>query len=81
MTLVFDNGERTEHVNCARLQQLAPDVQRGDYIACPFSGFVHVHEVRVEGNTVFLTDCHDFEHIYSASKLLEIARPVREADG
>jgi hypothetical protein len=81
VTLVFDNGEQTEHVHCERVQEFAANVRIGDYIACPFHGFVHVHAVRFNKRAVYFMDCHDAEHIYTASTLLEIARPVEDTDG
>lgn len=78
VTLVFEaDGERV-NVDCNRVTELATEVVEGDYVACPYSGFVHVHSVRVEGAFAVLVDCHDHEHMYPVDRLLEIARPRPE---
>jgi len=79
IVLVFGDGpDDTVEVPCARMQVLAPDVQLGDYVACPFTGFIHVHGVRVDGDLVYLEDCGEREHIYRTRDLLEVGRPVDE---
>lgn len=78
VTLVFeDNGERV-HVECTRLTIAASEVEDNDYVACPYSGFVHVHSVRTEGTFAVLIDCHEHEHMYPLTATLEIARPRAE---
>jgi len=78
VTLVFENGDERVHIPCNRVSQVASDVQDGDYIACPYSGFVHVHAVKLEGKYAVLIDCHEHEHMYPLDKMLEIARPMAE---
>lgn len=76
VTLVFsdEHGPDT-HVHCWRLTEIAVAVRAGDYLVCPFAGFVHVHSSRVEGELVYLVDCYEREHIYRFDTDLELARP------
>lgn len=77
IVLVFGDGpDDTVEVPCSRMQLLAPDVKPGDYVACPFTGFIHVHSVRAEGKLVFIEDCAEREHAYRTGDLLEVGRPV-----
>ena len=76
MTLVFDDRGERVCVDCHRLSILAADVEAEDYVACPHTGFVHVHEVRELGSFSVLVDCHDHEHMYPRGSRVEVARPL-----
>lgn len=78
ITLVFDTEDGLTEVLCTRVEQLASDVQVGDFVICPHTGFIHVHKVHTSRMGVHLTDCHGSEHIYAKTELLDIARPQTE---
>jgi len=78
VTLVFESEDTDEHehVQCRRLRQAADAVRPGDFIACPYAGFIHVHRVRSTERLTYIADCHDIEHVYRSSEELELARPT-----
>jgi hypothetical protein len=78
VVLVFDGdheGDDPVEVVCDRMKLRACDVQAGDFIACAFTGFIHVHEIETRGRIIYFTDCIEHQHLYRVDDLLELARP------
>ena len=81
IVLVFDGDEEGDdpiEVVCERIKVAASDVRIGDFIACPFVGFVHVHGIAFAKRLAYLTDCAEREHIYNVADTLDVARPKDE---
>jgi hypothetical protein len=64
------------NVSCDRMQLRPQDFQEGDFLVCPFMGFIHIHSIVVRDPLVDLVDCDERAHIYNMKGLLEVARPV-----
>lgn len=75
VTLQFEEDGYLREVVCNRMKLRACDVQVGDYVACPFSGFVHVHDIETRRRTIYFTNCAGHQHLYKIDDLLELARP------
>jgi hypothetical protein len=81
LVLTFDGDGDEERVVCDRVRSVAGAVEIGDFIACPYSGFVHVHDIKRRGRVVYLVDCDEREHLYNENTVLELARPNGEDEG
>lgn len=67
-------------IECDRLQVHPEHVRADDILVCAHTGFHHIHGAERRGALVDILVCEDIAHVYHCNDLVEIARPVSDAN-